>query len=160
TTADVQLERSPRPPVAPDKAGHWYQYINRYFLPYLNGSDLKIILFILDQQLGWSNIDAAKLKGVKISRSRFENGVIGQNARIYHAGTRLAPSTISEVLASLERRGAIHVQRRTYNNETECWYCLNWFWEPWHEDSRKPETLRRKPQTGLPENRVQRELSP
>src|ERR1041384_3360150 len=162
---NTQVKRPHPPPVAADKAGHWYQYLNRYWLPFLSGAELKIVLFILDQQLGWSNIEPKRIHEVRISRSRFAKGVTAKkNGIIYHAGTGLADSTIDAALRSLEQRDAIHVRRQQMPDRTDCFYSLNWFWVPASPKhsvnnslARKSGRPARKHQDTPPENRVQRE---
>lgn len=136
----LQRKRPPRPPVAKDKAAHWYQHINRYWQRYLSGTELKLLLFILNAQLGWRSIESKW-----ISRRAFADGVVGKNnGRVYHEGTGLAGSTIDAGLSNLEKRGIIFVRRVAKPDQTECRYSINWDWNP-NEDNRKAtKTLPRK----------------
>jgi hypothetical protein len=122
---------------------------------------LKVVLFVLNEQLGWQ-----KTEPRRISRSRFRKGVIGKDRTVWHEGTGLSKSTIDITLKRLEDRRVLLVTRQEFYDRTDCFYSINWFWNPCESNDPANESRGRKPgrptrdsEPALHENRVQRESS-
>lgn len=153
------------PPFHAKKAGHWYQYINRYWMPFLSGNELKIVLFFLDRQLGWGSAKPQNVQQVRVSRTLISRGVVEHaNGKVHHAGVGLVDSTIDSLLATLEERGLLFVRREKTRNGTVCWYSLNPAWVPTDREPASEKFAPRKsgesPRITArthPENRDQRE---
>jgi hypothetical protein len=142
---DKQLKRPPLPPFAVGKLVHWYQRNTRYWSRFLTGNEVKIVLFILDQQLGWANVDARRVQKVRISRSVFSGGIVGkQDGMIYQEGVGLADSTIDLILAALEMDQIIRVERTRTRNGYDCWYSLNPLWVPTNSRPSRKQSSPRK----------------